>query len=247
MPWTRRWVGWYTDCRSLSDHLTNVNAAAVSDKRLAIDLTSLRQELWRERGQLVGNPTYCEALPADRTTLCMWVATKTMPADSLTQADEKPADGHFDGEWISAYDVTKGRNQQLAKRILTGVKSNLVIHCPVLVWHFRTVTFSCRPFASATCWWLKPSKKACLRLPMPLPVSYIYLSSYLAVSLSICLSTYPSIYRSIFLICLSNCVSSYLTKLSIYLSIDVSMYRSIYASIYLCICLSIYLSSYLTI
>jgi hypothetical protein len=43
-------VSWYTDCRSLSDHLTNVNAAAVSDKRLAIDLTSLRQELWRERG-----------------------------------------------------------------------------------------------------------------------------------------------------------------------------------------------------
>eukprot|EP00435_Cladocopium_sp_Y103_P007415 s4110_g2.t1 len=66
-------VSWYTDCRSLSDHLMNVNAAAVSDKRLAIDLTSLRQELWRERGNLVGNPTYSDELPPDRTTLCSWV------------------------------------------------------------------------------------------------------------------------------------------------------------------------------
>eukprot|EP00435_Cladocopium_sp_Y103_P074865 s140_g51.t2 len=83
-------VGWFTDCRSLSDHLSNVNAAAVSDKRLAIDLTSLRQELWRERGQLVGNPTYCDALPADRTTTCRWVATTSIPADSLTKHMKSP-------------------------------------------------------------------------------------------------------------------------------------------------------------
>ena len=83
-------ISWYTDCRSLSDHLTNVNAAAVSDKRLAIDLTSLRQELWRERGNLVGNPTYSDELPPDRTTLCSWVATKTMPADSLTKGMKSP-------------------------------------------------------------------------------------------------------------------------------------------------------------
>eukprot|EP00435_Cladocopium_sp_Y103_P034047 s298_g8.t1 len=78
-------IAWYTDCRSLSDHLTNVNAAVVSDKRLAIDLTGLRQELWREKGQLVGNPTYCDELPKSGTTVCMWVSTKTMPADCLTK------------------------------------------------------------------------------------------------------------------------------------------------------------------
>ena len=84
-------ISWYTDCRSLSDHLTNVNAAAVSDKRLAIDLTSLRQELCRERaGNLVGNPSYSDELPSNRTTLCLWVATKTMPADSLTKGMESP-------------------------------------------------------------------------------------------------------------------------------------------------------------
>ena len=35
-------VLWYTDCRSLSDYLTNPARSGVSDKRLAIDLTSLR-------------------------------------------------------------------------------------------------------------------------------------------------------------------------------------------------------------
>eukprot|EP00435_Cladocopium_sp_Y103_P030202 s3523_g7.t1 len=59
-------IAWYTDCRSLSDHLTNPNAAVVSDKRLAIDLTGLRQELWREKGQMVGNPTYCDEMPLRR-------------------------------------------------------------------------------------------------------------------------------------------------------------------------------------
>ena len=32
---------WLTDCRSLSDHLTNTTGGEVSDKRLAIDLTDL--------------------------------------------------------------------------------------------------------------------------------------------------------------------------------------------------------------
>ena len=78
-------VGWFTDCRSLSDHLTNPNSCAISDKRLAIDLTSLRQELWRQCGQLVGNPTYLDGLPKNRTTFCWWVSTHTMASDSLTK------------------------------------------------------------------------------------------------------------------------------------------------------------------
>ena len=78
-------IAWYTDCRSLSDHLTNPNAAVVSDKRLAIDLTGLRQELRREKGQLVGNPTYCDEMPKGNTTRCLWVSTKTMPTNGLTK------------------------------------------------------------------------------------------------------------------------------------------------------------------
>ena len=37
---------WCTDCRSLSNHMTNPPMAEVSDKRLAIDLISFRQDLW---------------------------------------------------------------------------------------------------------------------------------------------------------------------------------------------------------
>ena len=83
-------VGWFTDCRSLSDHLSTPGASEVADKRLAIDLTSLRQELWRERGQLVGNATYSDELPPERTTLCKWVSTRTMAADALTKGMKSP-------------------------------------------------------------------------------------------------------------------------------------------------------------
>lgn len=76
---------WCTDCRSLSDHLVMPGISEVSDKRLAIDLTSLRQELWRGPGSLVGNPTYTDELPLDRTTDCRWISTKTMVADALTK------------------------------------------------------------------------------------------------------------------------------------------------------------------
>ncbi len=58
----------------------------MSDKRLAIDLTSLRQDLWRVPGESVGNPTYTDALPVGRSTLCSWISTKTMAADGLTKA-----------------------------------------------------------------------------------------------------------------------------------------------------------------
>ena len=60
-------------------------ASEVSDKRLAIDLTSLRQELWREKGELVGNPMYSDVLPRDRSTTCFWISTRTMAADGLTK------------------------------------------------------------------------------------------------------------------------------------------------------------------
>ena len=78
-------VLWLTDCRSLSDHLCNPCSSEVSDKRLAIDLTSLRQELWREEGQLVGNPTYTDKMPETSSTKCLWISTKTMAADGLTK------------------------------------------------------------------------------------------------------------------------------------------------------------------
>ena len=76
---------WLTDCRSLSDHLCNPAMSEVTDKRLAIDLTSLRQEIWRAPGESVGNPTYSDSMPPDGTTLIRWISTKSMVADSLTK------------------------------------------------------------------------------------------------------------------------------------------------------------------
>ncbi len=76
---------WATDCRSLSDHLVNPGMTEVSDKRLAIDLTSLRQEAWRMVGEAVGNPTFTDSLPSARTTIIKWVSTATMVADALTK------------------------------------------------------------------------------------------------------------------------------------------------------------------
>ena len=78
-------VIWYTDCRSLSDHLQRSGSSDVNDKRLAIDLTSLRQDLWRGKQQLVGNPVYEDQLPSDRTLDCRWVDTATMLSDGLTK------------------------------------------------------------------------------------------------------------------------------------------------------------------
>ncbi len=40
-------VTWYTDCKSLADHINQTGLQVVSDKRLAIDLSGLRQMAWR--------------------------------------------------------------------------------------------------------------------------------------------------------------------------------------------------------
>ena len=77
-------VMWFTDCRSLSDHLTNPTASEVSDKRHAIDLTALRQELWRMPTELIENPTYSDSFGICRTTICAWTSTATMVSDGLT-------------------------------------------------------------------------------------------------------------------------------------------------------------------
>ncbi len=76
---------WITDCRSLRDHMLTPGMSEVSDKRLAIDLTALRQEAWRSVGASVGNPTYSDTLPEKRATYVRWVATASMVADALTK------------------------------------------------------------------------------------------------------------------------------------------------------------------
>ena len=75
----------FTDCRSLESHLKQPGLSTVADKRLAIDLSAMRQLVWRDSGELVGDPVYQDAPPQASTTRVSWIETKTMVADSLTK------------------------------------------------------------------------------------------------------------------------------------------------------------------
>ena len=74
-----------TDCRSLSDHLTQQGLGEVNDKRLAIDLCGVRQMIWRRRHEEVGDPLFSDQPPKDGSTKVLWISAKTMLSDALTK------------------------------------------------------------------------------------------------------------------------------------------------------------------
>ena len=100
-----------TDCRSLSDHLTQQGLGEVNDKRLAIDLCGMRQMIWRRRHEEVGDPLFSDQPPQDGSTRVLWISTKTMLADALTK--------HMD-----ASDVRAAMNGLSLKIELQGTKSD---------------------------------------------------------------------------------------------------------------------------
>ena len=81
---------WMTDCQSLHDHLTNPVLTKVSDKRLSIDLTAMRQILWElEDGELrdeLGKQDPDQLRWIDTSTMLCDCLTKDMHADQLRQA-----------------------------------------------------------------------------------------------------------------------------------------------------------------
>ncbi|CAE7702117.1 TY4B-J, partial [Symbiodinium sp. CCMP2456] len=74
-----------TDCKSLEQHLRQPGLSTVADKRLAIDLSAMRQLIWRRKGELTGDPLLTDEPPDDATTLVKWIDTATMLADGLTK------------------------------------------------------------------------------------------------------------------------------------------------------------------
>ena len=74
-----------TDCRSLEAHLLQSGMGTTSDKRLAIDMSALRQVVWRPPGELYGDPLGQDSLPANGTTKVEWIETGSMAADALTK------------------------------------------------------------------------------------------------------------------------------------------------------------------
>ena len=75
----------FTDCKSLEQHLRQPGLHTVGDKRLAIDLSALRQLIWRLPGEDVGDPMLADAPPPTATTTTKWIDTATMIANGLTK------------------------------------------------------------------------------------------------------------------------------------------------------------------
>ena len=58
----------------------------VGDKRLAIDLSAIRQVAWRLEGEEYGDPLLTDRISVAATTRLIWTTTDRMPADCLTKA-----------------------------------------------------------------------------------------------------------------------------------------------------------------
>ena len=78
---------WLTDCKSCADSLHKPVAKGI-DKRLGIELASLRQFLWRRRYNDLPDRRLLEELPCDedRTDKCRWIDTTVMSCDCLTKS-----------------------------------------------------------------------------------------------------------------------------------------------------------------
>jgi hypothetical protein len=70
---------WFTDCDSLYEHLVSVKMNQIENKRLRIDMMSLRQQIWERGGERT------ETLDYMRGDYPRWIDTSTMIADPLTK------------------------------------------------------------------------------------------------------------------------------------------------------------------
>ena len=71
---------WLTDCDSLYEHLMSPRLNAIENKRLAIDLMALSQQIWeRDDERTFEIDTSCGDYPR-------WIDTSVMLADPLTKA-----------------------------------------------------------------------------------------------------------------------------------------------------------------
>ena len=71
---------WLTDCKSLEEHLRASSLGKVDDKRLSIDLESLRQLLW-----VTPEEEELDELPEDHPDVIHWIDTSIMLVDAMTK------------------------------------------------------------------------------------------------------------------------------------------------------------------
>ena len=101
-----------TDWRSLEARLKQPGLSTTSDKRLAVDMSALRQMVWRCPGELHGDPLYGDSVPVDGTTKATWVETKTMLADGLTKKMKCPQLLEFMNTGALAFDADRTSKRQ---------------------------------------------------------------------------------------------------------------------------------------
>ena len=71
---------WVTDCESLYENIISPKMNSVDNKRLAIDLSALRQLVWERDGERT------QIADSTRGDYPRWIDTSTMIADPLTKA-----------------------------------------------------------------------------------------------------------------------------------------------------------------
>ena len=107
---------WFTDCKSGYDTLQKPIAKSV-DKRLGMELASLRQHLWRDSGSHMPHPRMLEEQPKNPSDVLVWIDTSVMVCDCLTKnmRDEymmKVLDGnHWNFEQTAEAKEVKAKKQ----------------------------------------------------------------------------------------------------------------------------------------
>jgi hypothetical protein len=106
---------WMTDCESLYQHLMSHRLNAIENKRLAIDLMALRQQIWERNGERTLEVDHsCGDYPR-------WIDTSVMLADPLTKAmnserlDHTMMTGRYDMRPTAESLMIKERNRACRK------------------------------------------------------------------------------------------------------------------------------------
>ncbi len=106
---------WLTDCESLYQHLMSHRLNTIENKRLAIDLMALRQQIWERNGERTLEIDHsCGDYPR-------WIDTSVMLADPLTKAmnserlDHTMMTGRYDMRPTAESLMVKERNRACRK------------------------------------------------------------------------------------------------------------------------------------
>ena len=87
----------------------------LADKRLGIELSALRQSIWRHRGRSKGDDDMTDFIPPvnQATDIIRWIDTDTMPADAMTKMMDTSAIVKF---WTSnEWDISQAEESKLKK------------------------------------------------------------------------------------------------------------------------------------